>query len=395
MTNWVEIRLEQSTPAFVGHYEPELVDEWFFLKPTSVKGIWRWFARALVAGALYDLGMLYGEPDKEMVKKPTKLEAKEISRIVGKVMGLGYAGERKESEASMFRVGVETLRRPRVQSTRGAFTYVRSRQVRLQRVGLLTLTGRAFEYFEGGTFRLVVERAPFSQPKGEGEELALRALILALTLSGVGKASRKCLGSLDVVDVKGFNVEKNLRDFMDATYKLALDLVERQAKLERAPAVESLPPLPSIAKRKVKGWLPFSLHRIDSASWVDTHNFFLRSERCRKLTGDPLCQDALRAQLEAWILGMPRSQKGTGYFSEGVERRASPIFVTYHEDRHMFGRGVLVATFASADWPSSLKWQGTGSEPITVSEGLIARALSDALEELWKYLGSTPSGVWP
>ncbi|MGC8983580.1 MAG: RAMP superfamily CRISPR-associated protein, partial [Desulfurococcaceae archaeon] len=372
------------------------VDELNFLRPTSVKGVWRWFARALVAGALYDLGLLCGEPGDDVVKRPTAQEINTISRIVGNEMGLGYAGGRGKGTASRFRLRVEVVRRPRVESTGGPSITVRGRQVRLQRLALLTLGRKSVRYFEGGTFRLVVERVPGSSKEDrKGEELALRALLLALSISGVGKASRKGLGSLDVVRVGGLTVGKNLRSLLDEAYELAQEVVGRHAELKPREG-RGLPPVPSVAKNQVAGVQPFSLYRVEGVNWVDLHNFFVRSERSRKLTGSSSFQDPLRAALEAWILGLPRSQKGTGYFIGGrAERRASPIFVAYHGARHIFGGGAYISVFASADWPAKLKWVGAGSQQLTVDEKLIAKALGDALGELWKYLGASPSGVWP
>ncbi|MHA1632114.1 MAG: type III-B CRISPR module RAMP protein Cmr1 [Candidatus Freyarchaeota archaeon] len=38
----------------IGSHEPNALDELWYLRPTGVKGVWRWWARALVAGALHD-----------------------------------------------------------------------------------------------------------------------------------------------------------------------------------------------------------------------------------------------------------------------------------------------------------------------------------------------------
>jgi CRISPR-associated protein Cmr1 len=419
------IELEQSTPALVGHYEPGLVDELNFLRPTSVKGVWRWFARALVSGALYDLGLLCGEPGDDVVKRPTAQEINTISRIVGNEMGLGYAGGRGKGTASRFRLRVEVENNPNVDSTEQPIIALKDgTKVKLQRLGLLTIEGWPVQYFEGGTFRLVVERAPGAPREDrEGEELALRALLLALSLSGVGKASRKGLGSLDIVTVEGLNVGDNLRSFLEETHKIAIQFVEQHADIKACES-QSLPPVPSITKKQAMSMPSFSLYRVEKADWVSIHNFFLRSDRCFKLMRKYRCRDKLREKLEAWILGLPRSQLlrqksqerykpeqliKTGYFIQGTaNRRASPILVTYHGEENTFGKGAFVSAFASADWPAKLEWfsyrpkekqkprsQQQKSQPLVIREEKIIEALRDALDELWKCIRMSPSKVWP
>ena len=333
MSSVVELRLEQSTPAFTGHFRPEVVDRTYYLRPQSLKGVWRWLARAVVAGAMYDLGYLCGEA-RDGLKRPTKRETRAISRIVGKVMGLGYADPSgRESEASRFALRVEVIREPRVRSARTGSIYFRGRQVRLQRLQLLTMTRggakRELQYFEGGAFRLIVTRV--ASRDREGEELALRTLVLALSLLGVGKGSRRGLGSFDVVNVRGLYVERDPYSFLNRTYDTALRVVKRHlGETGVAPCSErGLPPLPSICKGSHLGMHAFSLYRVE-ASWADVHDFFLRSERCKRLTGSYKGTDKLRRDLEAWVLGLPRSQRGTGYVAESVDRRASPILVAAH-----------------------------------------------------------------
>ncbi|WP_054853616.1 hypothetical protein [Vulcanisaeta distributa] len=84
------------------------------------------------------------------------------------------------------------------------------------------------------------------------------------------------------------------------------------------------------------------------------HNFFLRPERARVLKGgNPLINDDLRNRLEAWVLGLPREQRGgTGYIMRGnVTRRASPMLLAVHSKQS------YLAVFISADWPRELTWR--------------------------------------
>lgn len=60
---------------------------------------------------------------------------------------------------------------------------------------------------------------------------------------------------------------------------------------------------------------------------------------------------------KAWILGLPRFQRDTGYKIEekGVERRVSPLLYSF------LNENILIASIiASRDWPRLLLWKGRG-----------------------------------
>ncbi len=59
--------------------------------------------QGLVAGALFDQGLLNGVQGKNLLRMPEIYEARLISRIVGLSLGLGYAGQR-DSKASCFQI---------------------------------------------------------------------------------------------------------------------------------------------------------------------------------------------------------------------------------------------------------------------------------------------------
>ncbi len=89
------------------------------------------------------------------------------------------------------------------------------------------------------------------------------------------------------------------------------------------------------------------------------HNFFLRPERARATRGDPRGKDDLRLRLMAWILGLPREQRGgTGYeITSGSDRRASPpMLLAVH------GKTSYLTVLTSADWPRKLMWIDGGKQ---------------------------------
>ena len=243
--------------------------------------------------------------------------------------------------------------------------------------------------------------------------MAARSLLAALNMLGVGKGSRRALGSLDTlrVDVngspmllQGFN--RLLTGLVEDASKLASRVLSEGGVHLRGCSDGGLPPMPVISRRRLpagRGLLAYVTQVFETrAPFHVVHNFFVRAERCRVLYGDPECQDKLRAGLKAWVLGLPRAQKklGTGYFieSRGVDRRASPIIASCHRDRNLWGGGCVVTMIASADWPSTLSWTGTGKRTINVDEAGIVDALDTALGELKDYLsrlGYNFNRVWP
>ena len=417
----VELELRLETPLFAGGHDPLRLDDLWILRPSEIKGVWRWWARALAAGALYDAGQLKGESRERqgLLKAPTPEEAGRISEIVGLRMGLGYADPRgRLSKASSYSLIVEPVgdvgRFKRVY--RGGPVAALGRQVNLQRANLLALGSREqkgwqAEYLApGARFRLRVEEQ--LSVSAEGAEAALSALALALTFSGFGKGGRRGLGCFRVVRATGryaalFDARASAADKVTR----AVNAARRVAEVR---AVESgageLPPLPLVSARDLAGGYavrgrklrPFQVIEVrggDASRLLEElHNFFLRGARARRLIGNPASPDALKQKLAAWVLGLPREQRGTGYeiLARAVDRRASPLLLAVHgTDRE----GVAyLSVFASADWPVQLKWKGGTTQPLAINDAKVAEALTTAVEEFVDYAersGFKVKFVWP
>jgi len=384
----VELRLKQATPALIGYYVPELVDDLYFLRPTSLKGIWRWTARTLIAGILYDEGFLIGQSTKDFVKIPTNKEVEVISYLVGHEIGLGYVKD-EGAEASAFRLLTYTDHKPHVITMNGR----RVSQLRLQRLTLLTLRKRTLQSFENGLF--TVKLLNIRRMEDEKLELAVRLLVLALTIMGLGKGSRRGLGSFDIIEVRGLKLERNFREFLEATYKLAELVVSTSPLVRRLrkESVKGLPPMPAFSKSTYMNRPISIIYSLSDVRWMDIHNFFLRGARSKG------GMDPLTTNKYAWILGLPRSQRGTGYMVLQKEvRRASPVLVTVHS-RHVFDdvrNSVLVTFLTSSDWPTQLTWIGAFKSTIKIDEALIVNAMNQAENSFLNFVGKpnlTP--LWP
>jgi len=442
----VELELELETPLFAGGHEPQKLDELWILRPSEVKGVWRWWARALVAGALYDAGQLKGEGKHGILKAPKPEEAREIAKIVGEEMGLGYADPQgKSSKASSYSLMVKLADTHMKESKKdykrayeGGPLTIGEIKVNLQRLKLLALSSRReketalssrpkwkIEYLAPGTrFRLRIEEQ--LPTRHEAVEAALLALSLALTLGGFGKGGRRGLGCFRIIKAKG--PYATLFDKRMSVAERVMRAMNAVRKITRTEAVESerreLPPLPSVSARKLTAGYtignselrPFHVIEVrgdDTIRFLENlHNFFLRGERAKRLLGNPKLPDVLRQNFNAWVLGLPREQQEpkkrqeTGYKIEveDVDRRASPLWLAVHD-------GIAyLSVFVSADWPQKLTWRGIKKErnkeekeiertqPIPLDESRIAGAIVTAVEEFANYAekcGFRVNFIWP
>jgi CRISPR-associated protein Cmr1 len=439
----VELELQLETPLFAGGHEPLRLDELWILRPSEIKGVWRWWARALAAGALYDAGQLKGESRERqgLLKAPTRDEANNISKIVGLKMGLGYADPQgMHSTASSYVLITEPIENIKKHHSKLRFAKdpktgqkhlviydpqtEKELPIGLQRLILLAMGHEREERWEaecltpGARFKLrVEERLPVDRKSAEA---ALAALSLALTFSGFGKGGRRGLGCFRVVRATGeyaalFDAGVSVADKVTRAVNAARRVAEVRADESGA---GELPPLPLVSARDLVGGYavrgrklrPFQVIEVrggDASRLLEElHNFFLRGVRAKKLLGSYREPDALRENWNAWVLGLPREQKKpkqgleTGYAILGVaDRRPSPFFLAVHE-------GVAyLSVFVSADWPAVLWWRDIDKirgrqrkKKILIDEMRVISAFATAIKEFVDYAersGFEVKFVWP
>lgn len=422
-----EIEFTFATPTSIGWHDPFVLDDLWLARPTAIKGLWRWWARAVVAGLMYEEGCLQCRGGR-----PAKQSAEELAKHVGKSLGLGYAGG-EEASASKYTIRVEVKQRPRTASN----------VQNLNRVKLLTLGKPRNEaekiynsFVIGGIYSLKITARDVDDKQFQA---AVGTLILALTLGGLGKGSRKGLGSVDIIRIaadKPLDIDITKRRSVREYAEVVLGAVREVLQLRRCgPAPAEPPCIPAFTRAKCPSTCPKTtvqdksygaitaecqhlteIYEVEGVGLEVLHNFFLRGERARRVAGHFRNPDPLRGSYSkdavprSYVLGLPREQKGTGYEIAGdATRRASTIMLAYHGQYLGGRRNVGVVTIIkSMDWPPKLEWRGgappgrayipPGGTPLYQDACEVMAAYEIAKEELLVYVQKArgkAQRVWP
>lgn len=364
----MKIELRNETPLLLGGYDgsysrtlgSRVIEEG--LRAQSIKGLWRWWLRAYIAGALWDL---YGYVSEQKVIK-----------LAGKILG---SPSGKEAISSSFKVRTE-------------LSYSRcdrlSNITRFPRVSLL-FVGRGGGYYARNLKALLsvyeVKRKDREHLLGNEERiLALGSLITSLILSGIGKGGRRGLGCLNIrvfTDATNrfkrlVNIvsspdrrEEALKNIVLETHRVAKQVVRNHEGSEKEEDMPSIPSLGWERRCSVGGSRePFRLYvaSTNKSAFIiaqDIQDFCTRGRRLYKSHGSYTCKDAIVEKHVAWVLGLPREQKeqkktahGYSIVKNKVSRRASPFIFTAHN------KWMSVSIFFSKDWPESIRWRGGGED---------------------------------
>jgi CRISPR-associated protein Cmr1 len=390
MMEYVTIELRPKTPFVQLYLDPD-----WPLRPSEVKGLWRWWARALVAGALFERGLLHGAERRDVLKVPTRGETDCISRIVGLDMGLGYADKReRESRASCFRIRFEKVNfaPPRDVSYSLAHRFQLLKQL-VRSDDYYRYRDYSPHYIDGGSATLVIDEHIPCPLDNRAVEAALGALALALRLSCFGWGGRRGLGCFSVRAYGRYSslFAEEPKALIRRVVASVSDVVNRAVSRCRGlrstsePPKCALPPMPAlnITRRYdtcIKDSVavtPYMLVTIKGVRPEDLHNFFVQSQSVRNKGGAAVydIRDAAVQTLKSMMIG-----------AEG----SPPMMLS------LSGNIAYLSVFTSAGWPRELE-RRQWPRRVSITETDVLAATTQALKEFIDYvkkLGGTVE-VWP
>lgn len=301
------LRVEASTPVLLGGYDTRLLHPTGLregLRPTSLKGLMRWWARAAIAAAVFKKFGVY----------PTINGADEVASKI-----FGSAGR-----ASKISVLTRPLEKNYVEDVTNLFKDVLN--VRFLKIRDSLITVEAFkeldfdEKIEIPRVHAIKEGTKFevelrsSAAKEEEFSLAACSLALGLTLDGVGKAASRGFGKFRIIESSSSSFEdlildpstdalKYLKSLINKSVEFATGLVDELCENRQIPFIESLDRLfldqagapDYITALKRIGIVVTKLaHKIEPGA---------RREEYLKLARRP------GGEYQTWVLGLPRSQE--------------------------------------------------------------------------------------
>jgi CRISPR-associated protein Cmr1 len=374
----LKIKFWNSSPLLLGGYNTE--SKHYFdgeeLRPTSLKGVWRWWFRAVLGAELWRDGV----DEEDFIRN--------LRRREGAI--LGTAEEKALSSRIVIRSFTDKVVYDKIfkEKSRDKASEMRcdskTEIVNLPKIRHLTVKGREISFIReiNGIIELKVISYRDEEPEYEDLKKASGSFILSLLLSGLGKGSRRGLGSLD------FEVLDDTTGIFSNMRSENIDVKTLRGVIEGlTPASHSreLPPIPILSPDHFE--LLYFKHNNVMKVLGDIQGFTLRAGRYQVLGRDPM-----REKLIGWILGLPRGvmkkdhqKPESGYYLEGrTVRRASPLVISVHKTY------ASICLFRSKDWPLPLLWKSPYMKGgIKASDDLIGayNVLSESVKEYLKKCG--------
>ena len=410
-----EIKLENITYVIPGGfnaapYSAEL-GLWERPRASSFKGIWRWWLRASLSGALWKSG---------------RYNSEKVRQVTENLLG-------STSQASKFIIQVTTKlkREPKCileENIREWIKREKNRKKRLRitpkdlfkhlpkepkippippRLYLLLMAdekyGRLAEklsYYDPNSLeiKLKILQRPYTRVSPEECRTAIASLLLSIVLGGIGAITRRGFGSLEIAHIEVYR--EDLREYetlvndRDGMFERLCQLIEyvlsdAQALLKVKDHGESsseIPPHPLLSKPgappedvkpfnlrivinlpvpnvtdtekeafEMLGFRDYKTMKLLTIIGYSTTKLFWKLVDRRKFTECGL-------KWHTWVMGLPRSGRlklkenriETGYLSESCGRRISAISIKPIKCLNKSSCGVILYGFLSKDWPRTL-----------------------------------------
>jgi CRISPR type III-B/RAMP module RAMP protein Cmr1 len=443
----IKLEMENLTHAIPGGfnaapYSSEL-DVWELPRAQSLKGLWRWWLRALLGGALWEGGIY----DERKVKQTTKAllgSTEQASKFLIHASAEGRAEPMDDKAVREWRKGWKAMKIPLndlfpwISSPHGA-PWVPPLPPRL-RILLLASKEKEDEKrlaekiscYQPGSLRISIEllRRPHANVSPEECSIAASSLLLSLVFGGVGASTRRGFGSLSFKHVEASEELQEHKELVDGIAKAdepnevshrLHQLVERSLSAARKllgvdevrgpNEVPSHPLLSEPGDPPERVVRPFNLAVFKLSTSSVKHASIERAfqllefedrEAMKLLTIIGYSTTRLAWELTnekqepdilsyRWVMGLPRGReedgKKTGYWLDGeLGRRASAISVK--PVKRLGGDSWIVSLygFLSRDWYDKLHHYGARKREISPLEH-VAEAFTSTWSKLKQIYG--------
>ena len=354
METTLVLRLE--TPLLRNNIDPD-----WPLRPHEIWQQWRWWTKAVVAGALFEHDLLHGIARHDVVKVPTQEETDCIWRIVSQ-LGLDMNNSCFQMKFEEIDFGVPHEVTP---GFRAQFPWLQSAD--------------KLWYIDRGSATLVIKELYPCHLDNRVVEMAMSTLALALRLSCFGVGGRRGLGCFHV---RAYGRYRSLfEEELDVLIRRAMTTVGTVVKdvirnpiskcslLRRRESCE-LPPMPALATRRydacVKDFTltPYILLLVKRVHQEFLYNFFTH-QKTRSYDNE-------KEVLKTWIIS-------------GISNRPSPLMMK------ISNYSAYLNVFVSADWPNTVRLRRISETDILATMAFILRELLEHVEKI----GSEIEVVWP
>ena len=363
LSDWIiaEIDLENITPIRVGGYNARPVSDRLGIiegiRTQSIKGVWRWWARAILAGAMLSRNIPLPSSISDLDK--------EISQLLGST---------EASSEFFIQLAFDK---------RGAAYITSDNLLNIPRIKLITrsMTKHEMEKIERYYNKLGLKLI-FGSRKSVRENdknaimFALSSLIIALIFSGIGSITTRGFGKLSIINLETKthvlkNEIANLKQLLDKIHQqgseegitnglkelisVSLNYAANYKSLGKAGReirVYKLPKIPTLALNctpEVFRVETICISRRNAIRILECLGKSTMKVEWKRSLGLPITSPG--KNLHTWVLGLPRYQRLTGYLpnsEKGKEiRRQSPIGFTVlkcHE-----GFAIILYGFLTAD----------------------------------------------
>jgi CRISPR type III-B/RAMP module RAMP protein Cmr1 len=372
------LKLSNMTPTMIGGYKASTFSSSLNMaerfRVSELKGIWRWWFRALAMGALWDVrGYIGGEEVKKVQEKVRAVLGS--TKASSKFILQAYA--EKEGDPQYPKLPERDLP-PRLQILKLAEK--RARKLAEARDKLYYYEAGDLEY----TLRLL------RQPRMELPRDELRAgvgsLLMALLFQGVGAITRRGFGAWKVQvneDDVGEGYRGELKDYVKVVEELNETKSEEDAreavnslirlvcsdflelmgscKESKEGAYNNIPPHPLVSSND--RFFRFTIKSVKASSPMDLLVKIGKATMKAAWKGrlyPPMSPRDPDGQLHTWILGLPRGQKEKrhGYAVEPKKfelgRRPSAISIRPLKRLSDAEWLCMVYGFLSRDWPETI-----------------------------------------